>query len=137
MKFYQSLFGWLSDQGCRSAEPPTYFTSIFCWIRSLLYIWICCTLHILWWIGSDCWLDKCAKLSVFRGKVNTSSDEPLSLGWVLRNCLFTCKYWSNSLDCGDSKNGSLRKHLCLVWRTYLNGPCKGRATNKPILYPVF
>jgi len=95
-------------------------------------------------------LDKYAKLSVLRGKLNPTGDVALPTGVKIRELSVgkTYKYLglieAEGLDCSRSKKLILEthlKHLSLVWRSFLSGPCKVRATNSfcvPILwtYPL-
>jgi len=83
-------------------------------------------------------LDKCAKLSVLRGKLNPTGDVTLPAGVKIRELSVgeTYKYLgvfeAEGLDCSRSKKLILEtylKHLSLVWKLYLIGPHKVRATN--------
>ena len=90
-------------------------------------------------------LDKCAKLSVLRGKLNPTGDVALPAGVKIRELSVgeTYKYLglfeAEGLDCSRSKKLILEtylKRLSLVWRSLLSGPRKVRATNSfcvPIL----
>ena len=90
-------------------------------------------------------LDKCARLSVRRGKIGLSGPLTLSPDVSIHE-LNTGEFYrylgffeSEGLDCSGSKQTLLevyKRRLSLVWRSYLSGPRKVRATNSfciPIL----
>jgi len=83
-------------------------------------------------------LDKCAKLSVVRGKVVSSGSITLSQDVDIHelNVGECYKYLgffeAEGLDCNDGKQKILelyKKRLSLIWKSYLSGPRKVRATN--------
>ena len=90
-------------------------------------------------------LDKCTRLSVRRGKIGLSGPLTLSPDVSIRE-LNTGRFYrylgffeSEGLDCSGSKQILLeeyKRRLLLVWKSYLSGPRKVRATNSfciPIL----
>ena len=83
-------------------------------------------------------LDKCAKLSVSRGKIGLSGS--LKLSHDVDICeLNTGEFYkylgffeSEGLNCSSSKQQLLKaymKRLSLIWKSYLSGLRKARATN--------
>ena len=82
-------------------------------------------------------LDKCAKLSVVRGKLKPAGDAVLLAGINIGELSVgeTYKYLglfeAEGLDCSGSKTilEVYLKRLSLIWKSYLSGPRKVRATN--------
>ena len=89
-------------------------------------------------LGLTLGLDKCAKLSVVRGKLEPSGDPVLPAEMNIRELSVgeTYKYLglfrAEALDCNGSKKTILEvyfKQLSLIWTSYLIGPRKVEATN--------
>ena len=89
-------------------------------------------------VGLTFSLDKCAKLSVVRGKLKPSGDAVLPAGVNIRELLVgeTYKYIglfkAEGLDYNGSKKTILEAHLkqlSLIWTSYLSGPRKVEAAN--------
>ena len=89
-------------------------------------------------VGLSFGLDKCAKLLVTRGRVVPSDSMSLSRDISIRelNVGECYKYLgffeSEGLDCAGSKQKILemyKRRLSLIWKSYLSGPRKVRATN--------
>ena len=94
-------------------------------------------------VGLTFGLDKCAKLSVVRGKSKPSGDVIHSARVNIRELLVgeTYKYLglfeAEGRDCGGSKRMILEaylKQLSLIWKSYLSGPRKVRATNSFVFH---
>ena len=84
-------------------------------------------------VGLTFGLDKCAKLSVVRGKLTPSGDAVLPTGINIRELSVgeTYKYLglfeAEGLDCNGSKETILEAYferLSLIWKSYLSGPRK-------------